>query len=254
MTMDKPCEQLHNGVVLAELGGHGDGPYCAGHGAGGALVIMGTYIVDAGDKVPYPRHFVFKPGKKNYQDYLREHVAAAKDSRARVAVSVVCVELKDTLEFLQAAEEAGADYAAYCAYSTMKMFVSRGLGRALCGRGQRDNLKRCATEIVKAVSIPVIFKMGAEATPAETVEIVETLAASGVPVVSIAVEGNMPGSAGLKTLSALRGTCSCLIGGGGISDETGARRMLESGADAVAIAAAAMNDPHLIGRIQKALR
>lgn len=40
--------ELKNGVVLAELGGYGDGPYCAKHGAGTALVMMGTYIVDPG--------------------------------------------------------------------------------------------------------------------------------------------------------------------------------------------------------------
>jgi hypothetical protein len=54
---------LKNGVVLAELGGYGDGPYCARHGAGAALVMLGTYIVDAGSDVPYPSHFVFKPGR-----------------------------------------------------------------------------------------------------------------------------------------------------------------------------------------------
>ena len=40
--MDYSFEDLGNGVVLAELGGHGDGPYCAKHGRGAALVILGT--------------------------------------------------------------------------------------------------------------------------------------------------------------------------------------------------------------------
>ena len=45
--MQKDFDNLRNGVVLAELGGYGDGPYCAKHGLGAALVMMGTYIVDA---------------------------------------------------------------------------------------------------------------------------------------------------------------------------------------------------------------
>ena len=58
-------DRLRNGVVLAELGGYGDGPYCAKHGAGAALVMLGTYIVDDGENVPYDPRFVFKPGRRN---------------------------------------------------------------------------------------------------------------------------------------------------------------------------------------------
>ena len=75
--MAKDFENLRNAVVLAELGGYGDGPYCARHGAGAALVMLGTYIVDAGDSVPYHEDFVFKPGRSSYQAYLEHHVAAA---------------------------------------------------------------------------------------------------------------------------------------------------------------------------------
>ena len=78
--MQKDFKDLRNGVVLAELGGHGDGPYCAKHGAGAALVMLGTYIVDPGDSVPYPKHFVFKPGQSSFFGYLEEHIAAARAS------------------------------------------------------------------------------------------------------------------------------------------------------------------------------
>ena len=94
---------LQSGVVLAELGGRGDGPYCAKHGADGALVILGTYIIDEGDNVDYPKHFVFKPGRSNYADYLKQHVREARKSGAKVGVSVCCVELQDNVDFLQAA-------------------------------------------------------------------------------------------------------------------------------------------------------
>ncbi len=109
--MEKDVENLLNAVVLAELGGYGDGPYCAQYGAGAALVMLGTYIVDPGDSVPYHKDFVFKPGRSNYQAYLEHHITAARAGGAQVGISVVSVDLRDTVDFLQAAQEAGADYA-----------------------------------------------------------------------------------------------------------------------------------------------
>lgn len=50
--MQRGFEDIRNGVVLAELGGYGNGPYCAKHGKGAALVMLGTYIIDPGDSVP----------------------------------------------------------------------------------------------------------------------------------------------------------------------------------------------------------
>ncbi|MCK5329199.1 MAG: hypothetical protein KAR36_11375, partial [Candidatus Latescibacteria bacterium] len=132
--MQNAFEEIRNGVVLAELGGYGDGPYCAKHGAGAALVMLGTYIVDAGDSVPYPAHFVFKPGRSSYAGYLKTHITAARSGGARVGVSVVSVHLPDTVDFLKAAEEAGADYVSLCAHSTMEMFVRAHVGAALCHR------------------------------------------------------------------------------------------------------------------------
>ena len=81
--MGKPFEDLQNGVVLAELGGYGDGSYCAKYSAGAALVIMGTYVIDASDDVPYPASFVFKPGQSNYIEYLHEHIKAARGIGAK---------------------------------------------------------------------------------------------------------------------------------------------------------------------------
>ena len=107
--MIDPMSELKNGVVLAEIGSHSDGPWCAEYGAGAALVVLGTFIVDARDDVPYNPDFVFKPGRENYGDYLDEHVAAARDSGAAVGVSVVSVNLDDTIDFLRAAEEAGTE-------------------------------------------------------------------------------------------------------------------------------------------------
>ena len=76
--MSEQYLDLRNGVVLAELGGYGDGPYCVKHGKGAALVLLGTYIVDAREDTPYPKPFVFKPGRANYDRYLEEHVGALR--------------------------------------------------------------------------------------------------------------------------------------------------------------------------------
>ncbi len=244
--------QLRNGVALAELGGYGDGPYCATHGAGAALVMLGTYIVDPRDDVPYPPRFVFKPARAEYTTYLREHVATARGSGALVGVSVVSVDVADTVDFLQAAEEAGADYASLCSHSTMEMFVSAGVSSALCRRENWGRLREWAVTIVGAVDIPVIFKLGASDT-SDTLGAVDVLAEAGVPIVHVNVQDCDTGSNGLAMVGQFKGRASFLIAGGGIRDVYGARRVLSAGADAVAIGTAAMEDLDLCGRVQNLL-
>ena len=39
--MSEAIQDIKEGVVLAELGGYGDGPYCATHAANAALAMMG---------------------------------------------------------------------------------------------------------------------------------------------------------------------------------------------------------------------
>ena len=252
--MNYSFDDLRNGVVLAELGGHGDGPYCAKHGAGAALIILGTYIVDPGNDVDYPKQFVFKPGPCNYADYLKRHVAKARRSGGKVAVSVCCVKLEDNVDFLQAAEDAGADYASYCAHSVMHMFVSLNLSSKLCRREHWDNLRKWSSTMSKKLSIPVIFKIGAHGLDQDVIGAVEIMGESGISAIHINVSDTSAESAGLGMISAVKGRCEFLIAGGGIKDTDDARRVLAAGADAVAIGTAAMDDPDVIGRIQKSLR
>ena len=251
--MAGPFEDLRDGVVLAELGGYGDGPYCAKHGTGAALVMLGTYIVDDGDSVPYPPRFVFKPGRASYASYLEEHVAAARASGAKVGISVISVELSDTIDFVRAAEEAGADYASLCAYSDMDMFVKKGLGVSLCKPENHERLREWSTAIAEGVGIPVVFKIGFESL-SETAAAIETMADGGVPVVHVSIGSCDPDSEGMKALNELAGVCSLLIAGGGVTDLAGAQRMLAAGAGAVAIGSAAMKDSTLCSRIQRQLR
>lgn len=251
--MTDSFDDLRNGVVLAELAGHGDGPYCAIHGHGGAMVILGSYIVDQGDEVDYPKHFVFKPGRANYADYLKDHVAEAAGCGGKVAVSVCCVELQDNVDFLQAAEQAGADYVSYCAHSTMDMFVSRELSSKFCRREHWANLRKWSSTLAQAVSIPVIFKIGAEGVEEDIIGAVEIMVEAGIPIININVHDTTAGSEGLRMISALKSKCELLIAGGGVKNIEDARRVVAAGADAVAIGTAAMNEPGLMGRIQKSL-
>lgn len=245
--------ELKNGVVLAELGGYGDGPYCAKHGAGAALVLMGTYIVDSGDKVPYNPKFVFKPNRSVYAPYLREHVKAARTGGGKVGVSVISVELRHTLDFLVTAQEAGADYASLCTYSEMEMFTRVGLGEALCEPANSKSLRRWAKAMLEALTIPVIFKIGFGGLR-ETLAVADTLTEVGVPIINISLGTTAPASVGLKAVKQLAGHCACLIAGGGIKNLKDARRVLKQGADAVAIGTAAMKNPFLCGDIQRRLK
>ena len=250
--MIDPMSQLKNGVVLAEIGSHSNGPWCARHGAGAALVVLGTFIVDARDDVPYNPDFVFKPGRENYGDYLNEHVAAARDSGAAVGVSVVSVNLDDTIDFLLAAEEAGADYISECLHSTMDMFVSRGLSSALLRRDNWPALREWLSAILDATSLPFIAKIGVHDTP-DTEQAVEVMAGIGVNIFHVNV-GDAPSEHGSQVIGRLRRPGRVLIIGGGIGTPEQARQVIAAGADAVAIASSAMDDPRLCGRMQVALQ
>ena len=244
--------QLRNGVVLAELGGYGDGPYCARHGAGCALVLMGTYIVDTGDSVPYSPEFVFKPGRESYGEYLREHVAAAREGGAAVAVSVVSVDADDTIDFLLASEEAGAEYVSVCLHSSMAMFVGAGLSSALLRPENRQRLRERIGAYVEALSRPLIPKIGWARSPAVE-EAVDELTALGVEIIHVNV-GDATSGAGLTAIETLKARVPFLIVGGGIATAEDARRAVDAGADAVAVGTAAMDDSGLCGRLQAALR
>ncbi len=245
-------DRLKNGVVLAELGGHGDGPYCAEHGAGAALVVLGTYIVDAGDDVPYSPDFVFKSGRHNYAGYLQEHVAAARNSGAAVGVSVASINLDDTVDFLVAAEDAGADYISVCLHSTMEMFVSRGLSSALLRRENWPRLREHLAAILAATTQPFIAKIGVHDTP-DTKQAVDVMAEVGVQIVHANV-GNAVSEEGLQAISRLRKSDLFLIIGGGIKTPEEARSVIEAGADAVAVGTAAMHNPSLCGQLQAGIR
>jgi len=245
--------ELKNGIVLTELGGYGDGPYCAKHGAGATLVMLGTYIVDQGNFVPYPPKFVFKPEKLNYSSYLHRHVTMARASNAKVGVSVISVQLAHTIDFLLAAQEAGAEYVSLCAHSSMEMFVKAGLGNALCRRESLTNLKKWATAILDVAKIPVIFKIGLGEIN-DTIAAMKVMTESGVPIIHVNVGSTDLGSEGIEMLKLLAGRCRFLIASGGIKDIEGVQRVLEAGADAVAIGTAAMKDPDLCYRVKNLLR
>src|SRR5680860_235277 len=110
---------LKKGVVLSELAGYTKGRFCASNGRGASLVMLGTYIIDNNDSVDYPKDFIFKPGPENYYSYLTDNISTAKESGAKVGVSAVSINMEDSLEFLLAAQKAGADFASYCAHSIM---------------------------------------------------------------------------------------------------------------------------------------
>jgi len=243
---------IRNGVVLAELGGYGDGPYCAQYGAGAALALLGTYLVDAGDQVPYPRTFVFKPGRAQYRDYLREHVEKAHRGAQRAGVSVICVDPADDIDFLLAAQEAGADYLSLCLHSVMAMFVSRGLSSAMLRREHWPHLREHLTAILHAVDRPLIVKISASDAP-DSLGAVEQMVGVGVKIVHANV-GHAVDQYGVTLIRRLHEHCPFLIIGGGIRTSEHAHAVIEAGADAVAVATAAMTDPTLCGRLQAALR
>lgn len=250
--MAQPWDSLRRGVVLAELGGWGDGPYCARHGKGAALVMMGTYIVDSGTSVPYDPAFVFKPDRSAYTDYLSRHVAAARESGAAVGVSVVSVDIEHTVDFLRAAEEAGADCTSLCLHSVMDMFLRAGMSSALLWRENWPRLRQCLTLCRQALIRPFIAKIGFSRLP-DAEQAVGEITAAGVHLIHANV-GRVTATEGQDRIRRLKAHGAFVIAGGGISSADHAVSALEAGADAVAVGTAAMKDPALCGKLQTALR
>ena len=61
--------ELKNGIVLAEMAGYSNGSFCVKNGNGSSLAILGTYIIDPSEKIPYPKEFCFKPDKNSYYEF-----------------------------------------------------------------------------------------------------------------------------------------------------------------------------------------
>jgi TIM-barrel protein len=250
--MKQSFEDLRNGVVLGELGGYGNGDFCARYGRGAAIVIMGTYIVDSAENIYYPPEFIFKPGKKNYQAYLNEHIEKAKQSGAKVAVSVIGSEIKSVANFLATAEEAGADFVSLCVHSAMEFFTKQSLGYKLCMPENRDNLKKWVSEILSATTKPLILKPGS-VWHDYIIESVQIAAQLGVPILHANLGLAFEPQA-LETVRKLSRIFDFVIAGGGITGLDGAKQVLAAGAGAVSVAKAAIQDQSFIERLSRELK
>lgn len=250
--MKKSFEDLRNGVVLAELGGYGDGVICAQYGKGAAMVFMGTYIIDSAENIHYPPRFVFQPGRKNYQAYLDENIKEAKKSGAKVAVSAIGSEIGDVADFLAAAEKGGADFVSFCAHSAMEFFTRQGLGYKLCMPENRDNLKKWISGILSATTKPLILKPGS-VWHDYIIESVRIAAQLGTPIVHANL-GLAYEPQAIETIKELSQIFDFVIAGGGITGFEGAWQVLDAGAGAVSVAKAAIQDRSFIERLAKELK
>jgi TIM-barrel protein len=250
--MAKIFKDLQNGVVLAELGGYGNGSFCAQYGKGAAAVIMGTYIIDSAESIRYPPEFVFKPGRDNYQSYLDEQIKEAKKSGAEVAVSAISSKIEDTVDFLVAAEKAGADFVSLCAHSAMEFFTRQGLGYKLCMPENRNNLRTWVSEILSATTKPFILKPGS-VWHDYIIESVHIAAQLGTPILHANL-GLAFDTEAIETVKELSRVFDFVIAGGGITGLDGARKVLAAGAGAVSVAKAAMQDQGFIQRLQNELK
>jgi hypothetical protein len=248
--MATSIECVNKGVVLAELAGY-SGSFCAKHGAGADIVTLGTYIIDSSENIPYPKDFVFKPGRCHYDNYFKEHVAIARGSRAKVCVSALSVSLQETIDAFLAAQQAGADYVSLCAYGDMEMFTSQGLSCEMARRHNWPKLREWIAAILAAVDIPLIFKFGIVDEP-DTFETARLVGDMGVGIIH-AVAQSSPESQALAILAAISKKCRFLIAGGGVKDVVSAERFFSAGVNAVSVARAAMKDATFITRLRSEL-
>jgi len=250
--MIKEFRDLDRGVVLAELGGYADGKFCACNGKGASMVTLGTYIIDNSDSVDYPKDFVFKTGKKNYFSYLKDNIIKARESCAGIAVSAVSIDIADSIAFLSASQEAGADYASFCAHSTMKMFLDTGTSSALLLKENQPKLKAVIKSVLREITIPVIFKIGAFDNP-DVFDAIKIIKDEGIKIIHVNIQ-NKKKEEGIYFLKKIDKNGIFLIAGGGIKKIEDAQNILKTGADAVSIGAASIKDPLLCGRISGLLK
>lgn len=239
---------LKNRIVLAEMAGYSNGSFCIKNGAGAGLVMLGTYIIDASEKIPYPDGFFFGPHKNLYYDYLERNINIVKKEKIKVGVSAVSIDIKDTIRFLKKAQDLGADYLSYCAHSVMKMFLEADTSSALCLKKNHEKLKRLLHDLKDNLDLPVIIKLGIfdNEYVADAVNIIYDC---GFNLFHINFEKTKNGSPGLELLGKVKNERIFVIAGGGIKNAEDVLRVLDKGADAVSIATAAIKKPDLIKNI-----
>ncbi len=250
--MEKTLKDLQNGVVLTELAGYTDGCFCASNGRDAPLVMLGTYIVDSSTSIDYPAGFLFKPGYKNYSGYLKENIQKAKAHGSRVGTSVVSVDISDTIDFMLASQDAGADLVSLCVHSTMEIFIKNDVSSALLLKKNWGELKKWIKSIMDEIKIPVIFKIGAFDNP-DIFDTIGRIKDEGISMIHLNIESCRKGSKGISFLRKLDKEDLFLIAGGGIKDLKDALIVLDAGADAVSIGTAAIEDPGICSSIQKSL-
>ena len=77
-------DNLKNSIVLAEMAGYSNASFCIKNGAGSSLAILGTYIIDPSEKIPYPEEFYFKSDKNAYYDYLEKNINIIKKTKIKL--------------------------------------------------------------------------------------------------------------------------------------------------------------------------
>lgn len=245
-------DNLKNSIVLAEMAGYSNASFCIKNGAGSSLAILGTYIIDPSEKIPYPEEFYFKSDKNAYYDYLEKNINIIKKTKIKVGVSAVSIDIKDTIIFLKTAQELGADYLSYCAHSVMKMFLDKNTSSALCLKKNHEKLKRVLYDLNDSLDLPIIIKIGIFDNEF-VMEAIKIICDCGFDLFHINFENMENGSKGLESLKKVKNEKIFIIAGGGIKNTEDVLRVLHEGADAVSIANAAVKKHDLIKNIKSDL-
>ena len=243
----KKFSDFKNRIVLSEMAGYTDGRFCAINGKDAALVMMGTYIISELPNINYPKNFIFKPDNRDYFDYLVKNISCAKKSGAKVGVSAVSINIKDSVDFLIAAEEAGADYASYCAHSIMDIFISNNTSSALLLKDNWPSLREAIRNMTDKIKIPIIFKIGAFDND-NVLEAIDIIKEEGIDLIHINI-GSEKKMEGYEFLKKINRENLFIIAGGRVKNFNNARDIINSGADAVSIATASIKKPDLISSI-----
>ena len=244
--------KLRSRVILAAMAGICNGDFCSkASKAGAGMVTLGGLNFDmetltASRKISQRGRREFEIDLHLLTDYLKGEVRKASINGTPVAVNVRAATMKGIIFAGESVSQSGATVLEINAHCRQPEMLSVGAGQALLGR--LDELSEWIKHLKDSFNLNVILKWRGNVV--DDLRVAKMAEAAGVDAFDI--DAMKPGEVcgDLRLIRKLSENVDVfLIGNNSIRDFESAIRMLNSGADAVSIARAAIHDPTLVGRI-----
>ncbi|MEM2574285.1 MAG: tRNA-dihydrouridine synthase [Candidatus Jordarchaeales archaeon] len=243
---------LKRRVILAAMAGICDGDFCfraAKSGAG--MVTLGGLNFDEGTVLA--GEMIRRRGRKEFdvkldslERFLREEVSKALKGGAPVAINVRAATLRGILFAGNLVSKSGATALEIDAHCRQPEMMAVGAGQALLNR--LETLSEWIMCLKESFNVKVILKWRGNVVDDLTVAKLAEKAGADAIHIDAMKQGVECGD--LELIRKISENVNVfLIGNNSVRDVNSAIEMLNSGADAVSIARATLNDPSVVGKI-----